>query len=231
MRSVLLTLILLVMTPAAFAADDDLEVCYSQKFTQREIDVCTRLIGTSKAEAKDLAGIYYERALKYRLTKQYPSALADVNTAAKLDPDFKFSYTLRGHVNGDLGNLDRAIEDHTTAIKMSPDSAVAYNGRAIEYMRQKKYDLAFADFDRSLVLNAKYFYAYFYRGDAYLETGDVKKAIADYEMAASIEPADQNIKIRLQNAEAKLLEADGKGGARKSVTKKANASRRSDTRR
>src|ERR1700709_971618 len=110
MRRVLLTLVLLAMTPAAYAADDDLEVCYSQKFTQREIDVCTRVIGASKAEAKDLAGVYYERALKYRLTKQYANALADVNPAVKVDPDFKFSYTLRGHVNGDLGNLDRAVE-------------------------------------------------------------------------------------------------------------------------
>src|SRR5262245_11754271 len=102
MQRLLLMLVLLVLAvlvmPFAALADDDIDTCYSQKFTQREIDVCTRVIGTTKLEGKDLAGIYYERALKYRLTQQYTQALADVNTAIKLDPEFKYAYTLRAHV-------------------------------------------------------------------------------------------------------------------------------------
>jgi tetratricopeptide (TPR) repeat protein len=199
----LLLIFVLLIAPLTALADDDIDTCYSQKFTQKEIDVCTRVIGTSKLDGKDLAGIYYERALKYRLTQQYPNALADVNTAIKLDQDFKYAYTLRAHVHADLGDFEKALDDHNTIIKMSPDSAVAYTGRAIEYMRQKKYDLAFADLNKSLALNPKYFYGYFYRGDAYIETGDIKRAIDDYEMAASIDPSDQNIKTRLQNAKAK----------------------------
>jgi len=199
----LLLVFALLVAPFAALADDDVDTCYSAKFTQREIDVCTKVIGTSKLEGKDLAGIYYERALKYRLTKQYPNALADVNTAIKLDPDFKYAYTLRAHVYADLGDFEKALDDHNLIIKMSPDSAVAYTGRAIEYMQQKKYDLALADLNKSLALNPKYFYGYFYRGDFYMETGNVAKAIEDYEMAASIDPADQNIKVRLQNARSK----------------------------
>jgi Tfp pilus assembly protein PilF len=199
----LILIFALLALPAAALADDDIDTCYSQKFTQREIDVCTRVIGTTKLEGKDLAGIYYERALKYRLTKQYPYALADVNTAIKLDPQFKFAYTLRAHVHADLGDFENALDDHNTIIKMSPDSAVAYTGRAIEYMRQKKYDLALADLNKSLSLDPKYFYGYFYRGDFYMETGNAAKAIEDYEMAATLDPADQNVKKRLQDARAK----------------------------
>jgi Tfp pilus assembly protein PilF len=202
MQRLVLVLALLV-APLAALADEDIDTCYSAKFTQREIDVCTRVIGTTKLEGKDLAGIFYERALKYRLTQQYAYALADVNTAAKLDPEFKYAYTLRAHVWADLGEFDKALEDHNTIIKMSPDNAVAYTGRAIEYMRQKKYDLAQADLNKSLQLNPKYFYGYFYRGDFFMETGDVAKAISDYEMAATLDPADQNVKVRLQNARSK----------------------------
>ncbi len=190
--------------PRTALADDDLDTCYAARFTQREIDVCTRVIGNTKLEGKELARVYYERGLKYRLTKQYNNALADVNTAIKLDPEFNFAYTLRAHVYADLGDFDKALADHTTILKMTPDSAVAYTGRAIEYMRQKKYDLAFADLNKSLQLNPKYFYGYFYRGDAYIETNDVRRAVADYEMAASIDPSDQNARTRLQNAKAKL---------------------------
>lgn len=199
----LLLVFALLVAPLVARADDDVDICYSQKFTQKEIDVCTRVIGTSKLDGKDLAGVYYERALKYRLTQQYANALADVNTAIKLDQDFKYAYTLRAHVYADLGDFDKALDDHNTIIKMSPDSAVAYTGRAIEYMRQKKYDLALADLNKSLALNPKYFYGYFYRGDFYMETGNVAKAIDDYEMAATIDPSDQNIKTRLQNARSK----------------------------
>jgi Tfp pilus assembly protein PilF len=203
MRRLILILALLAL-PAASLADDDIDTCYSQKFTQREIDVCTRVIGSTRLEVKELAGVYYERALKYRLTKQYPYALADVNTAIKLDPEFKFAYTLRAHVHADLGDFDKALDDHNTIIKMSPDSAVAYTGRAIEYMRQQKNDLALADLNKSLSINPKYFYGYFYRGDFYKDTGNISKAIEDYEMAAKIDPSDRNIKDRLRDARAML---------------------------
>jgi Tfp pilus assembly protein PilF len=203
MRRLILILALLAL-PAASLADDDIDTCYSQKFTQREIDVCTRVIGSTRLEGKELAGVYYERALKYRLTKQYPYALADVNTAIKLDPEFKFAYTLRAHVHADLGDFDKALDDHNTIIKMSPDSAVAYTGRAIEYMRQQKNDLALADLNKSLSINPKYFYGYFYRGDFYKDTGNISKAIEDYEMAAKLDPSDRNIKDRLRDARAML---------------------------
>ena len=123
---------ILMAAPRMALADDDHDTCYSGKFTQREIDVCTRVIGNTKLEGKDLARVYYERALKYRLTKQHPNALADVNTALKLDPEFNYAYALRAHVYADLGDFDKALADHTTILKMTPDSAVAYTGRAIE---------------------------------------------------------------------------------------------------
>jgi tetratricopeptide (TPR) repeat protein len=203
MQRLILILVLLAL-PAMARADDDIDTCYSQQFTQREIDVCTKVIGSTRLDGKDLAGIYYERALKYRLTRQYAYALADVNTAVKLDPEFKYAYTLRAHVHADLGDFDKALADHNAIIKMSPDSAVAYTGRAIEYMRQRKSDLALADLNKSLAIDPRHFYGYFYRGDCYKDTGNLAKAIDDYEMAARLDPSDRNIKGRLRDARAML---------------------------
>lgn len=193
----------LAQSSAVFAESDE-DTCYAGLFTQKEIDACTRVIGATEKTGKALAGIYYERALKYRLTKQGALALADINTTIKLDPDFKFAYTLRAHVYADLGDYARALEDHNKVISMEPNSAVALTGRGVEYTRQKKYDLAFADFNKALSIDPKYFYGYYYRGAAFVETRDFKKAVADYETAASINPDDQNAQERLRDARAKL---------------------------
>jgi len=60
--------------------------------------------------------------------------------------------------------------------------------RANEYERQGLYQLAFADYDRSLQLQPNHAAALAWRGDAYRTTKQYKKAVVDLSMAVEIDP-------------------------------------------
>ncbi len=64
-------------------------------------------------------------------TYSYDEAIADLNKAAKLFPDFAHIYYNRANLQALSGNLPEAFEDYTKAIELDPSFAEAYYNRGV----------------------------------------------------------------------------------------------------
>lgn len=77
----------------------------------------------------------------------------------------------------------RAIQDpRTSRINLSH----AYTGRCAEWSSKKEYKRAIDDCNQALAIHGNSSYAYNNRGTAYQGLGDIKRAKADYNKAASM---------------------------------------------
>ncbi len=70
-------------------------------------------------------------------TYSYDEAIADLNKAAKLFPDFAHIYYNRANLQALSGNLPEAFEDYTKAIGLNPSFAEAYYNRGIVQLFMK----------------------------------------------------------------------------------------------
>ncbi len=61
----------------------------------------------------------------------YDEAIADLNKAIKLYPEFAHAYYNRGNLQALSGNLPEAFDDYTMAIKLNPNFAEAYFNRGL----------------------------------------------------------------------------------------------------
>lgn len=64
-------------------------------------------------------------------TYSYDEAIADLNKAVKLFPDFAHAYYNRANLRALSGNLPEAYEDYTRAIELNPSFAEAYYNRGV----------------------------------------------------------------------------------------------------
>ena len=64
-------------------------------------------------------------------TYSYDEAVADLNKAIKLFPDFAYAYYNRANLQALSGQLPEAFEDYTKAIELNPSFAEAYYNRGI----------------------------------------------------------------------------------------------------
>ena len=67
----------------------------------------------------------------------YDDAIADLNKAAKLLPDFPYIYYNRANLNAVSGRLSEAYDDYTKAIELYPDFAEAYFNRGLVQIYMK----------------------------------------------------------------------------------------------
>ncbi len=63
------------------------------------------------------------------------------------------------------------------------EDAVDFNNAGVLAGRQGDYDVAIADYDKAIVLDPGFAFAYNNRGEAYLRKGDLDAAIADFNVA------------------------------------------------
>lgn len=70
-------------------------------------------------------------------TYSYDEAIADLNKAAKLFPDFAHIYYNRANLQALSGNLPEAFEDYTKAIELDPSFAEAYYNRGVVQLFMK----------------------------------------------------------------------------------------------
>jgi tetratricopeptide (TPR) repeat protein len=119
----------------------------------------------------------------------YDKALADANTAIKLDSTSFKAYGLRASLYKDMENYDRAIADYNQALKLNPDaSSSTYVARGLAYANKGDYDRAIADYNQAIRLDPDKASAYNNRGTEYYDKGDYDRAIADYTQAIRLDP-------------------------------------------
>lgn len=147
-----------------------------QRKILRDWQECDRMIGASE---------------DCKRTDVLASPLLDFEAAAALNPDIKELYVQMGAVQLDMGKTQNAIDSYTKAIALDPAYARAYSNRCLAYTIVKMPDLALADCNAAIRLDAGNAYAWANRGVIYSSKRGRKnrnQAISDLRQALKIEP-------------------------------------------
>jgi tetratricopeptide (TPR) repeat protein len=145
---------------------------------------CTALIQSNRFSGRDLAVAYTNRGSAYDDKRDEDQAIADHDSAIRIDPKLDLAFNNRANAYGRKGEIDHAIADYDQAIKLNPKFAAAYNNRGTTYRDDKRDAVrAIADYDRAIRINPKFADAYNNRGIAYDNIGDHDRALADYTTA------------------------------------------------
>ena len=167
---------------------------------------------TESTPAKPLAegnrSISAETYLTWGNTKydlgNYTGAIADYDSAIRLNPDYATAYYNRGIAKDDLGQYFAAIADYDIAIRLNPDYANAYNNRGIVKSNLGQHFAAIADFDIAIRLKPDHAEAYYNRGLAKGMLGQHFAAIADYDSTIRLKPDYATAYYNRGNAKYKL---------------------------
>src|SRR5262249_40868894 len=103
---------------------------------------------------------YTSRGIAFLDTGNAEAALADFNSALKMNPSFSYAYNNRGSILSDQGRYDEAMGDFDAAITNNPYLADAYDNRANALARKGEPEKALTDYGRALGLdpvNASYY--------------------------------------------------------------------------
>ena len=92
----------------------------------------------------------YERGNARFDKRDYDRAIADLNMAINIKPDYTAAFNVRGLAYNAKGDGDRAIADFDQAIRIDPKNAAALTNRGDAYQKKRDYDRAIADFDQAI---------------------------------------------------------------------------------
>lgn len=103
------------------------------------IDGCTALIRSGKYSGRDLAIAYTNRGSSYDDKRNEDRAIADHDSAIRIDPKLDLAFNNRANAYGRKGETDRAIADQDEAIRLNPKFSLAYNNRGNKYRDKGDY--------------------------------------------------------------------------------------------
>ena len=177
---------------AGKARADDAADCFKGQGDTR-IQACSRIIESRRLDGRPisrqrLAIAHAHRGQAHEQNGDYGRAIAEFDSAIRLNPNNPWAYRNRADAYASKGDLDRAIADYNKAININPGYAKAYSGRGVAYRRMGEFDQAIRDYGRAVRLNPRDAEVYKNRGAAYGSKGDYDRAIADYDAAIGLNP-------------------------------------------
>src|SRR5215468_11441215 len=127
---------LLAATPAASQQQQELPSEWTLCINEGNVyppdiaaDGCSAVIRSANRSPRELAVAFTNRGLAYRALGDIERALADYDSAIKLDPGYAIAFNNRGAARRDRGEYDRAITDYSEAIRIDPRNAVVLTNR------------------------------------------------------------------------------------------------------
>ena len=183
---------------AAQAQSRDARMCATQteSLADKRIAACSGMLGSGRLHGKQEGVAYELRGLAYLDRGDIAHAIADLNQAITLAPDFAPAYQNRGNAWYARGNYGQAIADYDTAIKLDPNSPSPYVNRATVRRDLGYVDGALEDYQKAISLGAGGARLYGGRGQLYLRQRDYVHALADFDHALQIEPSAANYMLR-----------------------------------
>lgn len=144
------------------------------------LSVCLLLTSTVFGqEAKAL----YEEAIQKKRAGTPQEALALLDRALALDPEYVAAYYERGIVKVVLIDYEAALPDFDTCIRLFPDSKKAYMSRGYVRRVLTDYEGAISDLNTVIKLDMNSGEAYLYRGFLHELLGRQDSACADFYKA------------------------------------------------
>jgi tetratricopeptide (TPR) repeat protein len=120
-------------------------------------------------------------------------AAADLQRVLEKRPDHPAALELRGLIAAERNDYPAAIGDFRKLVAQKPDDAVLVGQLAMLYLAAKQPRQAIKRFSRSIELDDKNFASWRGRSDAEISIGDHKAALADLEMALTLQPDDSGV--------------------------------------
>ena len=171
-----------------------------QDLADERIAACTVMSIPATCAAKPSGVAYALRGLAYLDRGDIPHAIADLDQAVALAPDFAPAYQNRGNAWYARGNYGQAIADYDETIKLDPNSASPYVNRATVRRDLGYIDGALEDYEKAMSLSSHRATPYSGRGQIYLRQKDYARAIADFDRAVKLAPNADNYMLRAQGA-------------------------------
>ncbi|CAG1064608.1 hypothetical protein BAC1_00169 [uncultured bacterium] len=129
---------------------------------------------------------YNHRGNAFERVNDMESAIADFNTAVRLDPFYSDALYNRGLMNQKRQNYEDALKDYNVVQKLKPELVNVYINRGISYLSIGRPGLALEDFKASVSREPENAHAYMYLGIAYAETGALDLASSNLKKASSL---------------------------------------------
>ena len=123
-------------------------------------------------------------------------AFADLDRAARIDPDNPRIFVIRGLARGRGGDAQGALADYNIALKDNYRDVDALVNRAAIYSMNGDQRRAIVDLDLALSISPRNSLAFYNRGYAHFALKDYGKAIDDYGSAIRVDP---NLAIAYNN--------------------------------
>ncbi|MEK6233991.1 MAG: tetratricopeptide repeat protein, partial [Planctomycetales bacterium] len=103
-----------------------------------------------------------DKGSDFLLEGEHDQAIAELNRAIELKPDFADAYLTRGAACRNKGETDearkdyfRAIRHYNEAIRLSPQLAITFHNRGVASWRTGEYEKAMADFRKTVRLHPR----------------------------------------------------------------------------
>lgn len=155
------------------------------------------------------ADILADRALAYRMRKDYDLALDDIAEALKLDPQHPGAHNVRGCIHTDNDRNDQALQDFRRAIQLDPRIAMFHANRAQAHANKKEFEQAARSYDEALRLSPGVADLHYRRGVALEQQGIADKAEEDYVRAVQIDPTYRDRLILHRGRVVKVVNKSG----------------------
>jgi len=168
----------------------------AQQRYQEAVEKFTRAIESGSLSNDALSRAYSGRAVAYSAQDLHEQAVADYESAIRLNADSTASFTGRGIAYNRLGQYERALEDFDAAIRLDPSVAIYFLNRGGVYAELDRFDEAIQDLDTAIDLQPSFGLLWYSRGLVYEELGDREKAKADFEQALKLSPDYPPIRMK-----------------------------------
>jgi len=146
------------------------------------------------------------RAKAFYKDRRISKALTDCSEAIKLRPNDPIAYELRGDIYREkkpMSDPQKSIRDYEKALELDPTDVFAYAGIGRAEKMQGKIENALKAFTKAIDIGTMDSYvpsrAYTGRGDCFMSLADYRKALIDYEKAATTDEFE--VVSNYQNAE------------------------------
>lgn len=161
----------------------------------RSIDYYNSYLATHTPRSID----YFGRAMDFCVLRDYASALADLNRALELTPDFALGYFQRGVVRYksiQAGNVSdgparqaeirAVVADFDKAVELSPRMAFAYYNRGNVLASLGDFTSALLAYNKAIELKPDFGEAFYNRGYAYFQLGDHDRGVENLSKAGEL---------------------------------------------
>lgn len=147
---------------------------------------------------KNIARPYHGIGLVYQAQGKHSSAIDEYKTAVKIDPGYIFAHNDMGMAYMAMARYNDAISVFKKVVQIYENFDNAHANLGEAYYELKQYPEAARSLEMAIALNETHPRAHTTLGLTYEATGNVEKAIEEYEKAIEVAPEEAHTNIARQ---------------------------------